>query len=371
MSRARMLTRVVALLTLVRVPLLAQEPADKLTPLQTKEALTDEDRATIRAAVSQHIATVVGTDPLAAQAAFRQLRGGLTGNKDFKDAYVGATLDAISSTYKTAQAIPAARLFALLNVYNDPRSIPLLLEGLQDERTAVRAAAAVALGNLRSKIAADADALARTVGALREAGKKEASREALQLIYEALNLAEVQPTPDLKSCAAALLDILEERIKQYDGGPVRGEGAEATALQVGRAVRKAFDEAERKRYAVVLARLLHYGVKRYTSGDAPLGLVQDRLAGPDALTLRNATEVLVKEAEAQLSDLLAPSPAPQVAETMTRSKKLKAEDLAPMVAELNKWILILNEKLGLDLPPLSAPAPGAPVTKPAAKPGKP
>lgn len=329
----------------------AQE-ADKLTPLRTKDTLTDEDRVVVRDWVAERVRAIATSEGSAGQAAFTQLRDGLAGTsaKGFKEACVTATLESVTAAYKSAAAGPAAQLLTLVGLLNEPRSVNLLLEALQDNRTAVRGAAAVGLRNLRPKIAADADTYARVLPALVDAGKKEASRETLQLIYRALSFSDVPSPPNLKTDAAAVLELLEERVKQYAGSAVKAEGAETTGIQVAITLRPALDDAERRRFATILARALHQAVSRYALGeDKALGRVRDKTGGADQIALRNATEQIIKQSEQQLSEILALTPAPQVSEKM-----LKA-NLTDMVNEMNRWVGLLKDKLSLDLPVLNPP----------------
>ena len=333
------------------VPLNAQEPDSELVALQTKEGLTDEDRAAIRTWIGKRVADIVANDPVGAQQAFASLRGGFNGSRDFKEAYVAGCNGVIGSAYKKAPAIPAARLISVLNLLGDVGSLDVLLEALRDDRTAVRAAAAIGLRVLRPKLAASAEAYSRTLGALRDAGKKEASRETLQLIYQAMRYAGVQPPPNLKPGVAPLLVLLEERVKQYAGQKVRAEGAEAVGLKVGGTLRPAMSDAERRRYAQVAAKLLNYAVTRYVGGEAPLCKVQDKTSSRDTVALRNCTELLIVTAEQQLKEILTPQEAPDVTEKMKRANH------TDMVNEMSKWAALLKDALELDLKVQSPPPP--------------
>jgi hypothetical protein len=337
-------------LACMATPLAAQEPEDKLAALRTKDALTDEDRGEIRRVVDGLVADVAGNDATASQHALTQLRDGPKGARDFSDAYVAAYLAAAGSAYKKAPAGPAARLITVLPVYNDARSFNVLLEAMQDDRAAVRAAAAIALRALRTKAAADAGTYNGALGALRDAGKKETAREVLQVIYRAMSFSDV-PGADPRAGVTAVLDLLEARVQQLAGEKVHAEGADYVGLQTAGALRKSMDDAERKRYTIVLAKMLHYGVRVYTASNPPLSKVRDKTSGPDAVALRDATELLITDAEQQLKDLLSPSEAPQVAAQMQHAKYVD------MVNEMNKWVDVLKEKAGLDLSALTPPPP--------------
>ncbi|MGD8453548.1 MAG: hypothetical protein PVJ57_17175 [Phycisphaerae bacterium] len=329
----------------------AQEPATTLENLQTRSALTDEDRAALQQWLGQRIANVVGADALVAQGANTQLREAYKGTDAFKEGYVAACLEAVSSAYQKAPPLSAARLLSLVAHFDDLRGLNLFIEALGDDRAAVRATAAIALRRLQPKLAGDAAACGTVLAALKTAGGKESSGETLRLIYAAMNYSGVTPATNLRASAQAILNVLEERAKLYTGSSVRAEGADLAVLCHNETLRGAFDEAERKRYAIVLAKLLHHGVERYATGEMPLGKVRDRSAGPDAIALRNDTELLIRETEEQLVKLLALEQAPQVTEKMLRA------DRTEMVIELGKWLPIFKDKLGVDLPPLNAPPP--------------
>lgn len=350
MTSTRCATLCLALLAAVS-SLQAQQPATSLEALQTKDAFTDEDRAALQQWLGQRVANVAGRDPLAAQGAYTQLRDAYTGTDGFKEAYILGCLDTISSAYRKADAIPAARLVSLLARFDDLRCLNFLTEALADDRAAVRATAVIALRRLQPKLAADAAGYGSVLAALKAAGKKESSGETLRLIYAALNYTGVQTAPNLKLSAQAVLELLEDRAKLYTGDIVRAEGADLAALRGNEALRNAFDEAERQRYATILAKLLHHGVKRYATGEMPLGKIRDRSSGPDAIALRNDTELLITNSEEQLRQLLALEEAPDISEPLLRA------DRTNMVIEMNKWIPVIKEKLNLELPALNAPPP--------------
>ena len=365
MTNARLAVLVVVfLLAGLPATLVAQEQEGPLAAMQTKEALTDDDRAGIRTWIGQQIAGLADKDPLNAQAAFSRLRDSAQGTPAFIEAYVTAAMEAIGSAYRKMDTLPAARLIALLNVFDDRRSADLLLEALKDDRAAVRAAAIIALRTMQPKVAADADLYGRTLAALKEAGKREVSRETLRLIYRAMDYAKVQPAPDRRQAAAALLELLEYRVGKYGEANVPAEGAEVEALTGGKEWRKSLDEAQRKRYALLLAKLLHYGVGRYTGGERPLGQVRDKTDGPDMIALRNATELLIENAEAQLTEMLSPSEPPNVTDAMRRAKKTERAHMADIILEMNKWAPTFKEKLDLELAPLNAPPPPDEEEKP-------
>ena len=199
-------------------------------------------------------------------------------------------------------------------------------------------------------MAADATGYGAVLNGLRDAGKKETSRETLQLIYRSLVYVDV-PGADLKADVAAMLDLLEARAQQVVGDTVPAEGADHVGVQLAGELRKSMDDIEKKRYTVILAKLLHYGVRAYTGRTPPLADVRDKISGADAVALRNSIEVLIEKAEQQLKEILAPAKPPQVAVQMKAGKR------AEMVVEMNEWAKVLKESAGVDLEELTAPPP--------------
>ena len=365
MTNARLAALVVVfLLAGLPATLVAQEQEGPLAAMQTKEALTDDDRAGIRTWIGQQIAGLADKDPPqrpdGVQSAARQRAGYAGVHRGVRHRGHGGHRVGVQEDGHFARR----QLIALLNVFDDRRSADLLLEALKDDRAAVRAAAIIALRNLQPKVAADADLYGRTLAALKEAGKREVSRETLRLIYRAMDYAKVQPAPDRRQAAAALLELLEYRVGKYGEANVPAEGAEVEALTGGKEWRKSLDEAQRKRYALLLAKLLHYGVGHYTGGERPLGQVRDKTDGPDMIALRNATELLIEDAEAQLTEMLSPSEPPNVTDAMRRAKKTERAHMADIILEMNKWAPTFKEKLELDLAPLNAPPPPDEKEKP-------
>ena len=332
------------------VPLLAQEPDDGLAELRAKTTLTETDRSAIQTWIGQRVVTIVGNDPAGAQQAFAQMRGGGHGTSDFQQVYVTGCIRSIASAYKKVTLVPAARLIAILNVLNDLGSLEVLLEALRDDRTAIRAAAAVALRNLQTKLAGNTELFGRTLNALRDAGQREPSSKTLQLIYRAMDYSGSQAAADTKAGATAVLAVLEERVKQLSGQNARAEGADYVGLQVAGRLRAARDETVRRRYTSLLGRMLQYGVRRYTAGgNDALIRVNSKTGSADLISLRNNIELLIVESEQQLTRILSPDDAPEITDRM------KEADGTNMVNEMNRWAALLRGPTGLDLSMQSLP----------------
>ncbi|MFH1748968.1 MAG: hypothetical protein ABIG44_18195 [Planctomycetota bacterium] len=330
-------------------PARGQDAPDPLATLQARETLSDEDTANLRAWITERVATLGGDDAVMAQQAFTELRGALKGTAGFQQSYTTLCIEIIGARYKNMPLVPAARLLTLLNLFDNIRGLDVLLDALGDQRAALRATAVVALRKLQPKIAPNPEAYNRVVAALRDAGKTESAREVLQLIYRALEYSRVQPPPDLKIAATGMLEVLAERAKQFGEKKVRAEGADAVGFKVATTLRTALEGPGQTQYTNILARALHYAVIRYTQGETPLGKVSDKTGGGDEIALRDATELLIRESERQLTELLKPEDAPNV------TQKMQAANLTEMVNEMGRWILIFKDKLNLDLPMQNEP----------------
>jgi hypothetical protein len=345
-----------ALLACATLALAAQQslqqssgPDDGLDALRDKDPLGDEDRAALRAWIGERIAAVVGEDAAGAQRGVAQLRQAAHGGRDFLDAYVAVAVDSLGSAYKKAEPVPATRLLIVLGELNDARTLDTLLKALKDERTAIRAAAAVGLRKLQPKLGTDPEGLRRMLAALRKAGEKERSARTLDLIYRAMNLADLPALSDRRAGSAAIAGLLDERLKHISGGRMPAEGGDLAAMQALDPQHGNMDEDTRRQYINELGRLLHYCVCRYVR-DEPLSRVRDRNSSPELVELRNNVEVTIREAESQLKTLVG---APEGVNLTHDMEKAKTTEMA---IDMNKW----SEKLkvnGLDLPEVQR-APG-------------
>ncbi|HUU94680.1 MAG TPA: hypothetical protein VM487_02995 [Phycisphaerae bacterium] len=329
------------------LPLAAQDqPQPTLTSLQGKNTLSDEERNTLAQWMNERIAAIGAEEPAPAAEALTLLRTEFKGTDAFKEAYAAALIESVRPAYKNAKLIAAARLITALNTLNDPDARGVLLEALQDQRVGVRMAAVVGLRNLRVKLAlAGTPVFTETLNGLRDAGKRETSSVTLKTIYQAMDYPAVVPSlPDAKANVATVLDLLEARAQQYAAREVPAEGAEVVGLKLGGTLRSAMDDAQRKRLTVIAAKMLRYGVTRYTSGDRPLFKVQ-KDAGRQIKELRNQIELLIDQAEKLLLELVAPKdvPTPSIAEEMK-----KAADPILMKIAMNKWADILKKAVNLD-----------------------
>jgi hypothetical protein len=325
------------------------EPDDGLDALRTKDPLNEEDRGALRTWIGERIAATVGEDATSAQQAVVQLRHANHGGRRFVDAYAGVAIESIGSAYKKADLVPATRLLIVMGELNDSRALDPLLKALKDERTAIRAAAAVGLRKLQPRLVTDPDAMRSMLAALREAGEKESSPRTLDLIYRAMNLADAPTPTDRHASSAAIADLLDERLKQVSGGRMQAEGGDLAALQALDPQRGNLDENTRRQYIGELGRLLHYCVCRYIRDD-PLSRVRDRTSSPELVELRNNVEVTIREAEKQLTALVGAPEGANVTQNMEKAK------ITEMAIAMNKW----SEKLkvnGLDLPDVQR-APG-------------
>jgi hypothetical protein len=331
------------------LPLAAQdapEQQDVIAQLQGKGALTDEDMTALRNWVGQRVQMVSTGSRTDSGLAAKDLRESYKGTPAYQQAYVTVCAEVIGAAYKQAKRDAAARLIAVLNTLNALPTYTVLIEALGDQRVPVRAAAAIGLRNLQPKLAGTGgNAFTETTAALREAGKREESHEVLQLIYRALDYGGSSPDP--KASAAALLELLEARGAQYGARNVKAEGADSVGLESARRLAGQLDEGERRRLAITAAKMLHYGVARYTG---ELYKIDDKTSSPVQVALRDRIELLIRAAEELLSELTQP---PQTegfqtvtAEMQDREQKDKA---TYMKIAMNAWATVLRERFQLDL----------------------
>jgi hypothetical protein len=322
--------------------------------VRPKTDLTEEDRGLIRTFLNQRIARAIGTDPVAARKATDELRAAFDGSDAFKRDFANAALEQIAANYKKAELLPATRLLTLATTFNLVESQNLFLEALQDERVGVRAAGALGLRALRPKLAAAGrDTFVKVLDALKDAAKREKSRDTLKAIYAALNYFELPTVPDAKANASAVLDLLEARARQYASGNVAALGADDAGLRLIQTAQKNLDDNERQRAIVVAATLTRYAIEQYTSPATSLSEVEDDYASRDLIETRNALERLILAGEDLLVALLKPDKSPAVAESM---RKLDTE--AMQSEWLKKWVPLLQKAVNQDFS-LKEPTSGA------------
>ncbi len=317
----------------------AQPPADPLDELRAKSILTDEDRQALRTWITQRVEAIVSGS--GASDSFTQLHGATTqGSAAFKDTFSAVTIELSKPLISRAPLAASAQLLTLLSAFDRIEALEVFIEALSDERAAVRTAAAVGLGALRGKIVAGGGpAFSRTVEALQKAGERETSAEALKAVYRALDYSKGSPAaPDPAALAAALLSVLNAQTQRYSTPETATEGAEPTGLKLGAALLPRFSDEQKQAYVIVLARVLRHMVLRYST---ELYLIQDNVSSPVAIAARNNAEQAIMEAEAQLTDLLKPSPAPNVREALRGAgREVNAR------IELNKWADLLETATG-------------------------
>lgn len=330
-------------------PLAAQDTPEQpevIEQLQGKGVLADEDAAALRTWVTQQVQTLSADDPAVGATAARDLRTSYKGTPAFREAYVTACTEVIETAYKRARRDAAARLIAVLNALNEPAIRPVLIEALGDERVPVRAAAAIGLRNLQPKLAgAGGDAMANTIAALREAGKREESPVVLQLIYRALDFGSTPSDP--KAIVAALLELLEARGAQYGTRNVKAEAADRVGLELAGRLSGQLDEDGRRRLAIATAKMLHYAVTRYAG---ELHKIDDKTSSPLQVALRNRMELFVEASEELLSSLTDP-PASEdfVTVTVEMQERVQEEKATYMKIAMNEWATLLRQRLQLDL----------------------
>lgn len=321
----------------------AQEAAapDALAAIRTKEGLTDADRDAIRVWVEERVAQARGSDGTAASQAVRDLRAADAGSEAFRRALGEALKQSVGRAYRGSEPGPAARLLIVLGLYNQPETCDLFIEALSDDRPPVRCAAAIALRNLRARLAmVGGRAVADTLAALREAALRETSAETLRALYQAMNFAELPSPPDPQANVDALVALLEARSEQYVSGRVRAYGADDTGLAILYALRARLSERQRQQVIVLAGRMLRYAIGLYISA----------AKGPDGVILpastpREQTELLIREAERLLRELLAP-PADRTPRIVEGMQKVNT---TTMQIEFNKWGELVKAATGVEI----------------------
>jgi hypothetical protein len=339
----------VLLLSWPAVRVAAQTSEPDLAAIKAKADLGDEDRSAIRAFVSKRVDAIRTKDDAAAQQSASELRGALDGTDAFKKAYAAMCIEAAGAAYKNAEPAAAARLLSLLGALNNLDTLPVFLDAVQDSRVGVRATAVLGLRTLREKLAAAGrDTYQKALGGLKDAGKREKSRDTLKLIYSAMNYADLPAAADAKATAAALLDVLDERARQCTAGKPEAAGAEDAGLRLAKGVMGSMDEGEKKRLTIATATLLKYALQTYTAGSAPLATAHERDENREIVELRNATERLILGGEELLTALLKPDKAPTVSDNMRRL------NAAGMRSEWERWAGLLQKAVGQDFSLLGA-----------------
>ncbi len=331
------------------LPSVAQEAPgqpDPIEQLQGQSVLSDEDQATLRAWIDERVRFLVGDDPIEAVRAAKALRDNYKGADSFKRAYATTCTTVIGGAYKQAKRDSAARLIAVLNTLNEGSSYKLLIEVLGDTRVPVRAAAAIGLRRLQAKLAAaGGEAFSETIAALREAGQRETSPVALQLIYRAMDYTEVRPNrPDPKANALALLGLLEARGEQYGTRNVKAEAADRLGLELAGQLAGQFDEPERRRLTVAGAKMLRYAVTRYASD---LHKVDDKTSSPVQIALRDRMELFIATTEDLLSKLTSPPEPPSLTELM--QVRPEGDKVIDMKNKYRMWADLLQERFQIDV----------------------
>ncbi len=154
-------------------------------------------------------------------------------------------------------------------------------------------AAVLGLRNLRTKLVqAGGDVWTKVLTALKDAGKQEKSRDTLRAVYAAMNFAELPSPPDPKPVAAALLELLDERAKQYAAGrEVSAVGADDVGLTLAETLAKSMDPDQRKRLTVAAATMLKHALEQYSG--KKLAKVPDTAGTKPLIEERNSLERLI------------------------------------------------------------------------------
>jgi hypothetical protein len=345
----RLVWRATALMIIVASGAWAQDaadPGDAVTQLQAKSVLTEEEQAALRAWVAQRVQVIASGDAVTGMEAVAQWRGAYQGTAEYKRAFAAASVQAMQGAYRQAKRDTAARMITLVNTLDDVAAQPLLIETLRDERVPVRTAGAIGLRRLQAQIVnAGGTAVADTLRALRDAGTRETSPVTLQLIYGAMNYTSLATPPDPKVVATAVAELLVARGDQYASRNVGAEGADRVGLELAAKVAAQLDDQGRQRLVAGCARMLRYGVERYTS---ELHKIDDKTSSPLRIELRDRMELFIMTAESLLAQL---SPPPDGFTTV--SAEMQNKEAGPKVTDMkiamNAWADLLQQRFQFDV----------------------
>lgn len=284
-------------------------PGGPLAALRTKSDLSDEDRAAVREFLTQRVADLIGQDAATARDASRALRAAAKGSEGFRRAYTQESLALLAPAIAKAELLPATQLLLVLDELDSLEAIPTFIAALSDSRVGVRAAAALAIKNLRPKLtAAGGDSLSSAIAAIRDAAKKEPGRDALRVMYEALDFGRGAD----RAAAAALADVLDARGKLHaDGADVPAVGADAAGLRIAAEAAGALSDDDKRKAAAAAGAIMRFALNEYLS--PPQNLIEVRSTdSAERVERRNAIEQVILAGEKSLAALLAPGKAPSV-----------------------------------------------------------
>ncbi len=335
---SRMLVALGAMIFLVAVAA-AQPSIHPLPNLNTKEALTDEDRAALRKWISDQVNAALSEESTGNSEALNKLRQAVEGSKGYREAFAAVMAQVIKPALPTAKsATTAARLVALVYVGGEPTGADLLIETLKDERPGVRAAAAAGLRALRPKLAGRGDTLSKGLAAMRDAGKGETSRDTLRTFYRALGRIEGGGA-ELRQQWTPLLELLEARAAKYTERKVAAEGADEAGLGALLPFVKDLNDDEKKRVVAAVGAMLRTAIADYTTNLKLYAVRED--AGPQR-ELRDAVALLIDTGERVLQAALAPATAPSVAAKMANA------EATDMKTEWRNWVGLIKNATGQD-----------------------
>ena len=320
----------------------ATPQAGSIESLQAKGVLSDEDTTALRTWIAQRFQTLTADNPAAANTAFAELRNSRIGTPAFIQAYTSACIQAAGSAYGNAERDAATRMLVLLDTFKELDAYPILVQALGDARVPVRAAAAIGLRNLQTKIAgASGNIFNEVIAALREAGKKEESAVVLKLIYEALNF---ERAPDARALADAVTNLLAARGDQYGGSEVKAVAADQPGLALAERLAAQSDDDGRRRLAIAAAKMLRYAVSYYTT---ELHKIDNKTSSPVQVQLRDRVELFIESAEKLLRTLLKPQDGPDV--TQALQKSIQAEKPVNMKIAMNRWADLIQQTYQTDV----------------------
>ncbi len=180
----------------------------------------------------------------------------------FKQRLVERCSARFAEKIKSNQGQLAMILLYTLAAMSDPGTLPALKEAAESPNAAARVLAIRALSAMPGKIEAKPAKLSEVIQWLEEVGQREQDGSVLGLIYQTLDF-----TIKRDEQAAALINILEARLNNYQSNTVSGERAELVGLARAAELSSALGDPERKRLVGTLAKYLAYYTHRYVYAD--------------------------------------------------------------------------------------------------------
>lgn len=339
MHQVRRTLGTVVLLLMCGLASAQDAPEHPFAAMRNKSVVSEDERTQIREWLSSRVSQIADASRLRAGA---EIRVAAEGQDGYRAAFSEIAVQLVAAALPEAKSIGAAQLIALLADLERVETIDTLLQALQSDHAAVRAAAAAGLQRLRPQIVRQGGGSSdKVIGALEAAATKETSPVALEAELGALDFTGTSNFAGRGRMVAALLKIVRDRGAAYQAGEPIAEAAEAPALRLLIKLANDLDENQKKQAAEAAGWMLKYATAEYAKD---LVNLDELLANSIRLERRKRFELIMMQAETLLKTLLSPpSPAPSI------SDAIKTQGDADKLRDLwSKWAEVLQASLGKD-----------------------